>query len=298
MSRAGVGVGIVGCGYTGERIVRALAGGHAPAPVVTTRSPARAEALRALGAEAHVIDPQDSAALAAALRGCAFVIHSVPPGPPGDPTAAIVAALQAAEVTSCVYLGSTAVYPLEVAGECSEDTPVDPAAERGAARLAAERTLEASGLRVALLRIAAIYGPGRGLHVRLRAGAHRVAGEGGSFVSRIHVDDLVQFALAAGAGWSSVPAPTPESRIFNIADALPMTARAAADLVATRLGLPPAPSVPIEAVHESLRGNRRISSARACAELGVTLRYPTFAEGLEAVLAEESAAAPPPPQSG
>ena len=296
MSRARVG--IVGCGYTGERIVRALVAGRAPAPVVTTRSPTRAEVLRALGAEAHVIDPQDSAALAAVLRGCAFVVHSVPPGPPGDPTATIVAALQTAEVTSCVYLGSTAVYPLEVPGECGEDTPVEPAAERGAARLAAERTLVASGLRVTLLRIAAIYGPGRGLHVRLRAGAHRVAGDGGSFVSRIHVDDLAEFALAAGAGWRNLPAPA--SRIFNIADLEPMTARAAADMVARRLGLPPAPSVPAEAVHESLRGNRRISSARARAELGVTLRYPTFAAGLEAVLAEEAAAeaAPGSPRSG
>ncbi|MCC6998929.1 MAG: NAD(P)H-binding protein [Deltaproteobacteria bacterium] len=294
MSRARVG--IVGCGYTGERIVRALALEAAPQPVVTTRSPARAAALAALGADARVIDPLDHTALAAALRGCAFVIHSVPPGPPEEPTAAIVAALQAAEVTSCVYLGSTAVYPLEVAGECTEDTPVEPAAERGAARLAAERTLAASGLRVALLRIAAIYGPGRGLHVRLRAGAHRVAGDGGSFVSRVHVDDLAQFALAAGDGCVAAPAagaPASTCRIFNVADALPMTARAAADLVATRLGLPPAPSVPAEAVHESLRGNRRISRARARAELGVTLHYPTFAEGLEAVLAEEAAAGAP-----
>ena len=58
--------------------------------------------------------------------------------------------------------------------------------------------------------------------------------------------------------------------------------------------------MPAEAVHESLRGNRRISSARARAELGVTLRYPTFAAGLEAVLAEEAAAeaAPGSPRSG
>ena len=42
-----------------------------------------------------------------------------------------------------------------------------------------------------VMRIAGIYGPGRGMHTRLLSGALRLPEGGGGRISRIYVDDLV-----------------------------------------------------------------------------------------------------------
>jgi hypothetical protein len=40
------------------------------------------------------------------------------------------------------------------------------------------------------------------------------------------------------------------------------------------------PFVPLESVHESLRADRRVDASRALERFGVTLRYPTYREGM------------------
>jgi nucleoside-diphosphate-sugar epimerase len=50
-----------------------------------------------------------------------------------------------------------------------------------------------------VLRAAGIYGPGRGLLERIRAGSYRIVGDGSAHVSRIHVIDLVDAIIRAGA---------------------------------------------------------------------------------------------------
>jgi hypothetical protein len=42
------------------------------------------------------------------------------------------------------------------------------------------------------------------------------------------------------------------------------------------------PFVPLESVHESLRADRRVDASRALATFGVTLRFPTYREGMSA----------------
>jgi nucleoside-diphosphate-sugar epimerase len=149
-------------------------------------------------------------------------------------------------------------------------------------RTAAART----GLRVTILRIAAIYGPGRGIHARLRAGTYRVPGDGSNHVSRVHVDDLAAVALAAGrAQLGDGPGTV---RLYTVADEAPTTAREHAEGVAAVLGLPPPPSMRIEDAPPTLRGDRRVSSARLQRELGFRFRHPTWREGLAQCLAEES----------
>ena len=45
-------------------------------------------------------------------------------------------------------------------------------------------------------------------------------------------------------------------------------------------GVPFPPSVPLEEVHETLRSDRRVDGARARERLGVTLRYPSYRDGM------------------
>lgn len=281
-------VTIVGCGYVGERTAKLVLAQGGRARATTRRSPRAAE-LRGVGVDAHVVDPAQVPDLTRIIGGSDVLVSCVPPSADGDPTASIAEAAAGAGVGAFVYLGSTGVYP-PGAGHVDEDTPVQ-ARGRGARRLEAEQTVRQvalrSGLRATILRIAAIYGPGRGIHARLRAATYRVPGDGGNHVSRVHVDDLASIVLTAGQ--SQLDDPRGTVRLYTVADQMPTTAREHADGVAHALGLPPAPSMPIEDAPETLRGDRRVSSARLRDELGFTFRYPTWREGLAQCLAEEEA---------
>ena len=131
------------------------------------------------------------------------------------------------------------------------------------------------------LRAAGIYGPGRGLVDRIRAGTYRVIGDGTSHVGRIHVADLVAAIVAAGS--SAV------TGAINAADDDPAPIGEVADAVAARLGLPPPPRVPASAVSPEIAGmltaDRRIANRRLRDELGVALRYPSWRDALDDELA-------------
>jgi len=282
---------IVGCGYVGEQAcAQALARGRAVR--ASSRDAAKVARLAGEGIAAVQLEPTDEAAVAAFLRGADILLHSIPPDAAGDVTPTLVRAAEFAGVRACVYIGSTGVYAAD-AGDVDDDTVVAPT-PRGQSRLAAERVLREAASRgslsVGILRVPAIYGPGRGVHMRLREGGFFVPGEGNNFVSRIHVEDLVAVALALG---DALAAATPGTvRVHVVGDALPTTLREHADGVAEMLGLPPPPSVPAERAPETLRGNRRVNGARVLGELGLQLRHPTWREGLAACLAVEAAAPP------
>jgi len=264
---------IVGCGYVGDRLRAALAG----EPVVgTTRSLQRAASLQ-------LADPYQPETIG--FQSDDIVVDSVPTDlERGRHMPALAAAAGRARVRRIIYLSATSVYGPGDGGWVDEDTPPRPTSARGRARLAEEVVLRQSGVPGVSLRIAAIYGPGRGVHERIRAGAHRVYGAGQTFLSRIHVDDLVSVIVAAGRARDVSP-------VYVVADDTPSTSREVADGVASMLGVPPPPSVP-EAdasadLAEMLLSNRRIRNARMKAELGLTLRYPSWREGTSAILLDE-----------
>jgi nucleoside-diphosphate-sugar epimerase len=299
---------LVGCGYTGLRLARALAA-RGETVVATRRTAASTHALVAelvaLGVPAIEADaggsPDDEAVRDRALdasRARAMAIfppdvHRVrvvradlaepatlegafPRGgivvdlaPPGpDPAGEVRALIAAAQPTRLVYVSSTGVYGPGGGAWVDETWPVAPLSASGRARVAAEEALT----NAVTLRVAGIYGPGRGLGDRLRAGTARVVGDGRAHVSRIHVDDLVAAILVAGT--STV------TGAINVADDDPAPIGEVADALAARLGVPPPPRVPASGVPPEvaamLTADRRISNRRMKAELGVALRYPSW----------------------
>jgi nucleoside-diphosphate-sugar epimerase len=261
---------VLGCGFTGVEAARlALAAGRRI--LASTRSEGRAQELAALGIEARVVPRLDAASVAGLVPAGADVLVTFPPD--GATDAAVAPALS--EARALVYISSTAVYGA-ASGSIDEAVPVDPAAPRALARLAAEEAYRAQG--GSILRAAAIYGPGRGLHVRLARGEHRIAGDGLAVVSRIHVTDLARLALAA------LERGAPRS-IFNAADATPAPQIEVITWLAARLGVPMPPSVPTDSLHETLRQNRAIDGALARRMLGLDLLYPSYREGFEDCLA-------------
>lgn len=287
------GVLVVGCGYTGRFVAAELRQRGVPC-WGTTRAAAGAGAIRAAGAEPLVWAAGEPLPPDVLARIDVVVDTAGPAWRTGDdPTAAVLRSLEGAAVRRFVYLGSTSVYGDRGDATVDEDTPCEPTSPAGIRRLAVERLLQERGVPAVVLRIPAIYGPpapgggeGRdGIVGRIRAGTYHVIGDGAGLGNRIHVQDLAAAIVAAAERAQA-------GRAYVVCDDLPAPRAEVADTVAAWLGLPPPPRVPLE---EALRtmdpsvvamftDSKRLSNARMKAELGVVLRFPTWREGLRALL--------------
>ena len=276
---------IIGAGYTGARLARRLA--PFGAAIWLTRSTATATA--ALAAELPDLQvvtlrlplAADDRVVRALPRDAIWVVLAPPVDEQGEAEATLLAAAVAPR--RIVYVSSTGVYG-PAAGAWVDDTaPLAPAGASGRARVAAEASVRAHAGEWCILRPAGIYGPGRGLLARLRAGTMRIVGNGSTMVSRIHVDDLVtaiDHAMHLDAA---------RARVFNVADDEPTPTGALADQLAMQLGLPSPPRVPVAEVTPEvaamLTADRRIRNTALRRDLEVVLRYPTWREGLAEELA-------------
>jgi nucleoside-diphosphate-sugar epimerase len=279
---------ICGLGYSGGAVGRAaLAAGLRV--TATSRDPA---ALRRIEGVAVVPFEQADSALADASH----VLETAPPDAAGDPLLQRYGALLAGSprLRWAGYLSTTGVYGDRDGGWVDETTPVLATSARAIRRVAAEDAWRALAGRVAvdLFRVAGIYGPGRSILGDLRAGrARRVIKPGHAF-GRIHRDDIAGAVLAA---IMQSPALAPGVRVLHLADDLPEESAIVTAHAASLLGIAPPPAIPYaEALHsmgEMARSfwadNRKVASARTQAALGYRWRYPTYREGLAAILAEE-----------
>jgi nucleoside-diphosphate-sugar epimerase len=147
---------------------------------------------------------------------------------------------------------------------------------------------ERDGLPVHLFRLAGIYGPGRSALDVVRDGAARRIDKPGQVFSRIHVDDIAAVLLA------SIARPRPGAA-YNLCDDEAAPPQEVVTYACELLGREPPPLVPLEKARLSnmarsfYRDNKRVSNARIKDELGVTLAYPSYREGLRAILAETDA---------
>jgi nucleoside-diphosphate-sugar epimerase len=156
-----------------------------------------------------------------------------------------------------------------------ENTPAQPSDERGRARLRAERWFSEGAWESLVLRAAAIYGPGRGIHVAIREG--RIPrGAGSGIVSRIHVEDL---AAIAEAGLFS-----PVVGAWPVADDVPCASAEIAVWCAEVLKIGNA----AEIVREFPVAGRRVDGRKIREVLSVRLAYPDWKSGILASIAGES----------
>ena len=255
---------LLGCGYTLTRLAREEARRGRSVRAVT-RDETRREELSREGVQLLSLDE------AVASSKGAQVVISIPPEAGLDTS--LSESLARTGPARVVYLSSTGVYG-GARGHVDEDTPVDSTSPRGQGRLEAEAKYRPLG--GISLRIAGIYGPGRGLHERIRAGTLRIPESGGGRISRVHVDDLaeaIRVVLERGEPGAA----------YCVADDRPATQAETAAWLCARLGLPLPPPVPLASLHESLQGDRAISNARLKA-LGWRPRYPDFIAGFSALL--------------
>jgi nucleoside-diphosphate-sugar epimerase len=257
---------ILGCGYAGAAVAR-LARERGLAVVANVRSDARAASLRAEGFEVLQRAELDES-IAEHVSPSTHVVIAFPPD--GATDARVAAGLGAA--ARVTYLSSTGVYGAHRG--VVDDTTVVPAlaSDRGAKILAAEEVYRGVGATV--LRCPALYGRERGLHARVLRGEHRIPGDGTRYLSRIHVYDLAQLVLALAH------AHTPRGDTMLVGDLDPAPHGDVVRFISEAYGVPLPPFVPLESVHESLRADRRVDGSRALAASGVTLRYPSYKDGM------------------
>lgn len=255
---------VFGAGYTGARVA-ALAAGRGEDVLACVRSEARAAALAGHGGYRVTRAPVLEVAAERVDESTRVVVCF----PPDGTTDAALAPLLA-RAASVAYVSTTGVYG-DVVGVIDDATPLPerPSANQRE-RLSAESAYRALGGTV--LRAPGIYGPDRGLHVRVRTGKHELPGDGSGFTSRIHVDDLAELLLACDAV---------RGETFVVGDLEPARQRDVVRWICDEYGCPFPPSVPPARVHETLRRNRRVDPSRALERLGVTLRYPTFRAGMQ-----------------
>ncbi len=284
----------LGLGYTAEAFARQVrprgwsVGG-------TARTPEGVQHISALGYDAVLFDGTAPAPAAArAIAQATHLLISAGPDEHGDPSlrhhGRDIAG--AAGLSWIGYLSTIGVYGSSDGAWVDETSMPKPGSERTRRRLAAEDDWLAFGRTCAktvqVFRLGGIYGPGRSAVDDLRNGtAHRIVKPGQVF-NRIHVEDIARVLCAAADGRGS-------HAVYNVTDGSPSPPQDVVAYAATLMGCAPPAEIPFESAPLSPMGksfyaeNRRVRSRRVVEDLGVTLRHPSYREGLAAILADTGA---------
>jgi nucleoside-diphosphate-sugar epimerase len=187
------------------------------------------------------------------------------------------------------YLSTTGVYGDHKGAWVDESTPPRPDNARLSGRISAETGwLElgaALGVATCVFRLAGIYGPGRNAIRQLKDGNARPIYKKDQVFSRIHVEDIAQVLHASMLH--------PATGIYNVCDDDPAPSHEIIAYAAQLLHMAAPALIPFEQAEmsemarEFYSSNRRVNNARMKQGLGVSLRYPTFREGLSALLTQE-----------
>lgn len=280
---------IVGCGYRGKRLAqRLMKDGHSVRGL--TRTAEHAESLRKLKIEPHVGDVTRRDTLRGMCLGIDAVYHLMGSMQGTDEqlralhvdgTRNLVSALQETMPKRYIYESSTAVYG-QVDGEWIEESaPRNPSSAMGKLRVQAEDILLAeyrqNELPLIILRPSSIYRPEGVVNKKIREGTYVLSTDPSKIMNHIYVDDFIEIMAAALLKGEPGDA-------YNVSDDEPKPAGDYMNLIAELMGAPK-PRVdfitPAEGCADLLRqSNKRCSNAKLKRDFGMTLRFPTYREGL------------------
>ncbi len=283
----------IGLGYSATAYIEAFGGRfELICGSVQTAAKQKAVAESGIGGRSvasFVFDGRASDELTQAMRTSTYILVSAPPANTANMALAAFNAGGGQAPLSVVYLSSLGVYGDHGGAEIDETAPLIPSAGRGHERIAAEKAwLEfgrATGSPVAILRLAGIYGPGRNALVSVANGQARRIVKPGQVFNRIHVADIAQMIDAAFARRAS--------GFYNGTDDEPAPPQDVIAYAAHLLGKTPPPEEPFDAAKTTMSPMaqsfyaecKRASNRKAKAELGLTLRYPNYRVGLDALFA-------------
>jgi len=282
----GMRVLIVGCGYLGTAAGALLVqSGHEV--VGLRRTNEGHDELLAHGIEpvlGDITDPQSLGQLTGTFDAVVNTVSSSRGGADVyravylEGTRTLLEWLRPHPVRRYVYTSSTSVYGQADGSTVDEESPAEPGTETGTVLRATEELLldaARSGFPAVILRVAGIYGPGRGhLFRQFLDGEARLSGDGHRCMNMIHRDDAATAIVAAlerGQG----------GRIYNCTDDESVTQRHFLEWLSDQLSRPMPGTADEEAPTRKKRGitHKRVSNLRLRSELGWVPRHPTFREG-------------------
>ena len=278
---------IFGCGYLGRRVAgQWLEAGHEVSAL--TRSTAKRTELKTAGITpivGDVIAPESLSTLPAADVVLYAVGYDRSDG--ADRRTVVLDGLRnalaalAGRTERLVYISTTSVYGQSNGEWIDEESPTEPLTESGRLALAAEQLVASQSalldLRSSILRLSGLYGPGRMLRrlEQLRSGAP-IEGNGDAWLNLIHVDDAASAVLFAAERLLDSHA---DPDVYLVTDDRPVRRRDYYGRPAELTGSPqPVFDPTIESRSAGL--GKRCRNVRAKRDLGLTLAFPTFEEGL------------------
>lgn len=196
----------------------------------------------------------------------------------------LVAWLADAPPKKFVYTSSTSVYGQNDGSVVTETSPTEPAAETAKVLVQAEKLLLAAVAErqfpAVILRVAGIYGPGRGhAFKQFLRGEARLEGDGSRWLNMIHRDDVAGVIMAALE--RGIP-----GEIYNAVDNEPVRQRDFYAWLAKEFNRPmPTAVLADETFRRRGTSNKRVSNAKLRADLDGKLRFPVFRAGYAAELA-------------
>jgi nucleoside-diphosphate-sugar epimerase len=275
---------VFGCGYLGSRVAeRWLAEGHSVCAV--TRSEPNAKTLGEMGISPLLADVTVASSLAS-LPSADVVLYAVGyDRTSGERRSVVVDGLRNAleslrgKAERLVFISTTSVYGHSHGEWVDEHSPTVPDANAGRTALEAEELIRAAvGIDSVILRLTGLYGPGRLLRriEQLRA-AEPIAGDGDAWLNLIHVEDAAMAVVAAG---ERLMRSELRSKLYLVTDDRPVQRREYYEHLARVTASTP-PSFDAGANSRVVGSGKRCRNDLAKSELGVTLAFPTYIEGLE-----------------
>ncbi|MEL6322782.1 MAG: SDR family oxidoreductase [Pseudomonadota bacterium] len=245
----------------------------------TVRSEGKAKQLTAAGFDVQIFDGSGGLAVP---DGAHWLI-SIPPGATGCP-AYLAASNQAAAAKTVTYLSTTGVYGDRQGQWVYEWSHVAPSSERARRRAFAELQWMSLGQKHAIVRLPGIYGPSRSPLDRVRSGTAKRIIKPGQVFSRVHVDDIASGLKARFE--------RPETGgIFHLCDDEPAPPQDVIEHAASLLSAPVPSAEDFETADLSEMARsfysecKRVANGRAKAALSWRPAYPTYRDGLAAILA-------------
>lgn len=276
---------VVGVGYVGGRLLARLPRESA---LGLSRSGANA------GDHIRKLDLDEPDSHEAELPADCRIVYTVPPSRSAENDIRLEHFLGMLKTPPrrIVYLSTSGVYGDRGGAVVDETVDTKPESPRARRRVSAERTLgdycKRENIKLVILRVPGIYGPGRLGAERVKDAQPVLDEKYASPGNRIHVDDLVSCAIAALG--NDVPA-----GIYNVGDGDARSSSWFSEEVARQLGLAPPPTIDRQSAEQTfspmrlsfLRESRRLDLTKMHDVLGVTPHYPDAAAGIAASLKEE-----------
>ena len=278
---------IFGCGYLGHRVAKLWQDAGDTVHVVT-RSVGRVAELQSEGLQTLVADvrrPETLSELPAAKtilfavgfdRSAGGTIHEVYAAGVKNVLAAL-----SSTVERIIYISTTGVYGPAGGASVDENTPTNPQRDGAKASLAAEQRL---GTNAVILRLGGIYGPNRVPYLAKLRNGEPIAAPSQGWLNLIHVDDAASIVVAAEV-WARRQAGVPH--VFCVSDGQPVVRGDYYREVARRIDAEPprfiAPNLDSPSAARAA-SDKRISIAKLRQELNFQFTYPSYREGLAAIL--------------